>query len=324
VTRSAVRVDGSDAFTASAAAGLTPTSSSNPGFAPLSFTYSQDPTSGNVTIREIDTLVRCAPQPDAFPRSAATCSAFAPAGVRLDRTLSQSADGRITTLIDSWQSTDGQAHAVDVFYQQGLAGSPAFQFPWVGPVFSLYTSDFYVTPPPVAASFLGRTSATLADLLDPLAAISFQRPPQVIRFRDARTVWLQYTPTAPPTGSATVALAYARATTLADVSALAATAQTGLASLPCVVPRVIGLTQAQARSALAKVNCRLGRVRHERSTTVRRNRVKSQSPRTGSTVANGYAVTVALSTGKPRHRHKARRRLAAAGRPTPSSRRAAA
>ncbi|HEX8085956.1 MAG TPA: PASTA domain-containing protein [Solirubrobacteraceae bacterium] len=61
------------------------------------------------------------------------------------------------------------------------------------------------------------------------------------------------------------------------------------AARSCVVPRLRGLSLAQARRRLAAANCRLGRVRGRR-----RGRVRSQSPRAASVRPAGTKVRVRM------------------------------
>jgi hypothetical protein len=57
----------------------------------------------------------------------------------------------------------------------------------------------------------------------------------------------------------------------------------------CVVPKLRGKTVKQARRALAKAHCSLGRVRG-----ARRGTVSTQSPRAGKRVAKGTKIRVRL------------------------------
>jgi hypothetical protein len=93
--RSAIQVDGANAFTPAGAATLFSTSSSLPGLAPLTVSVTSDPATGNMTIRESEVIVKCSPDATTWPVNPATCTSFVPAGVRLDRTVTQSGNGRL-------------------------------------------------------------------------------------------------------------------------------------------------------------------------------------------------------------------------------------
>ena len=64
----------------------------------------------------------------------------------------------------------------------------------------------------------------------------------------------------------------------------------------CVVPNVVGKTQAAAETALTKANCTLGTVTKKKSSTVAKGNVISTSPKAGTTTAAKVNLTV--STGK--------------------------
>ena len=67
----------------------------------------------------------------------------------------------------------------------------------------------------------------------------------------------------------------------------------------CDVQDVRGRTLAVATDLLARAGCAVGRVRRARSSTVRRGRVVSQSPRfPGSVLPAGGRVSLVLSLGR--------------------------
>jgi Trypsin/PASTA domain/PKD domain len=65
----------------------------------------------------------------------------------------------------------------------------------------------------------------------------------------------------------------------------------------CVVPRLRGKTLVGARAALARANCRLGRVTRSYSSGVRAGRVIRQRPIGGTRTTRGTRVSVVLSRG---------------------------
>jgi alpha-tubulin suppressor-like RCC1 family protein len=69
----------------------------------------------------------------------------------------------------------------------------------------------------------------------------------------------------------------------------------------CVVPRVVGLRLARARAALARADCRAGRI-SRRYARKQRGRVIGQSPAAGERRAAGTAVALAVSRGRKPHR----------------------
>jgi RTX calcium-binding nonapeptide repeat (4 copies) len=63
------------------------------------------------------------------------------------------------------------------------------------------------------------------------------------------------------------------------------------APLPCVLPRVVGLTLAAARRAVVAAGLRVGRITHRRSTAVRRGRVLAVR-------RSGVTVSLVVSSGR--------------------------
>ena len=68
---------------------------------------------------------------------------------------------------------------------------------------------------------------------------------------------------------------------------------------PCVVPNVVGRTLGQAKAALTRASCRLGRVTRAYSSRVARGRVVRQQPRAGSQLRPRAAVNLVFSRGAP-------------------------
>jgi beta-lactam-binding protein with PASTA domain len=66
----------------------------------------------------------------------------------------------------------------------------------------------------------------------------------------------------------------------------------------CVVPKLKGKTLAAARTALARGNCRLGKVTRNYLSTVRLGRIAAQRPPAGRRLARYARVSVVLSRGK--------------------------
>ena len=66
-----------------------------------------------------------------------------------------------------------------------------------------------------------------------------------------------------------------------------------------VAPSMRGMTQPEARSALARKGLQLGDVEESASESVPRGRVTSQNPLAGTTVEKGSTVDLTVSSGKP-------------------------
>ena len=121
--RAGVLIDHANAYMPSAAATLFNGSANALGLLASQTSISTDPSTGNVLIRETENLLRCSPDAATLPATALTCSSFVSAGVKLDRLIIQQGDGRQALVTDTWSSTDGRHHQVDVFYEDRLGGT---------------------------------------------------------------------------------------------------------------------------------------------------------------------------------------------------------
>lgn len=62
----------------------------------------------------------------------------------------------------------------------------------------------------------------------------------------------------------------------------------------CVVPNLIGKSLKGAKKALARANCRLGKVREPNGLTAKTDHVVKQAPKPGRTLAQGAKVSIKL------------------------------
>jgi beta-lactam-binding protein with PASTA domain len=60
----------------------------------------------------------------------------------------------------------------------------------------------------------------------------------------------------------------------------------------CIVPRLIGLKLARAKTKIRKAHCRLGRVRRARSRLV--GRVIAQKPQSGARRPRGFRIMLVV------------------------------
>ena len=296
--QSAIQVDGVNAFASEGAASLFTGSANLPGLSPLAVAVSTDPATGNLTIRESEVIVKCAPDQTTWPATPATCTSFTPSGVRLDRTITQGRDGRLASVIDTWTSTDGHAHKLSATYENGSISGAAFWFPWLTKNWVLYDTGNLVTPSATSPfSYLVKyASASDNDTKHSQGSALVQLAPEAMAFRSSSSLWVKEVRTVPATGNLTIGLAYVWGTTTAEVTASAAAVQTSL-TLPCVVPRTLGMTIPQASDAFRKNGCVLGKQIHEISSKVKKNHVKAQAPKAGLTVPNGTKITITVSDG---------------------------
>jgi hypothetical protein len=299
--RSALQVDGINSYPTTAAATLFSGSSALAGLQPLTVAVSTDPATGNQTIRESEVIVKCAPDQTTWPVNPATCTSFVPAGVRLDRSITQSGNGRLASIIDSWTSTDGKAHKVNAVYENGSTSGAAFQLPWISPEFTLPSANYQVPPSPNSPfNYLVKyASAADGNTRHDQGAAIVQLAPQAMAFKSSTSLWVQMDRTVPTSGALTMGFAYAWGATSAEVAAAAAAVQPTL-STPCVVPRALHMTIAQARDSFRKAGCVLGTVKKEPSTKFKKFTVKAQTSRSGATVLNGTRISITISDGAPK------------------------
>jgi len=72
----------------------------------------------------------------------------------------------------------------------------------------------------------------------------------------------------------------------------------------CKTVKLAGVTLSIAKLVIPALNCKVGKVKHATSRTVRKGLVISTSPGPGKTLTAGTAVTVTISSGRPKPRKK--------------------
>ena len=241
VTRSSVQVDGANAFGAASAEFLCGSTCAFSGIPVMTESHSYDPATGGLTIHESEPLVKCEPDPTTYPPTIGTsCTSFAPTGVSVSRVIQQDAGGRQSSLIDTYTSTDGAAHHLDlVSIEDAQESTAGYNFPWIdGSTYSTHTAgDTKSAPPSAPASVYVEWENTLADGDENGAqgAITFGQAPNGFAFAsqgDFGSTHLQalYTRTVPASGSLTLSQMFSWAFTKADAHTLAAQAQAALQS----------------------------------------------------------------------------------------------
>ena len=253
--RSEVQVDGRNAYDPAAAASLFPNLVGFPKTLTASVTF--DPTSGLVSSTADEPFVFCN-GPNAETPTAGTCPSFVDAGVKLQRTITTSDDGRVITMTDTWSSSDGAAHIMDLLYDDVVGvkdfgdGSRGWQFPGQAG-FSQYGSGASVSPPAAApGSILVRTNVTAPDG-DPneaLGAITFASAPAGFRFASNSELEEHRVLLVPAVGGASLTYIYSVGSTSADVIGLALAAQDRLQPLAVAITSPANGATASASPAL--------------------------------------------------------------------------
>ena len=304
--RAGVLVDHVNAYMPSAAATLFNGSANALGLLASQTSVADRPSTGNVLIRETENLLRCSPDAATVPATALTCSSFVPAGVKLDRVIIQQGDGRQSLVTDTWSSTDGRHHQIDVFYEDRLGGSaPVVSFPWAGG-FTSYPPGFTQAPPATAPfSFFTRSSPSApdGDVDNGQGAITLQDRPTTLRFRTGAAVWTQYVRTLTPETPTRISMAFSWATTQIDLTTLIGQAERSLGPTHCLVPNVVGRTLVDSKRLLLAGHCKVGKVKYATSRVRRKNRVIQQGHRASTTLTGGSSVALLVSSrliGKPK------------------------
>jgi hypothetical protein len=270
-TRTEMRVDGANAYLPADADEINSEASS--GFPTLTYSYSQDPLTGNLTIHESDPIVKC---PEAtFPATKTSCSSFLSTGVRDDRTIVQSNDGHLATITDQYVSTDGQAHTLDLLPQNdqyfGESGEKiAYRFPG--------ESSFATHKDGESVAFASETPAAVfaevqgspdGDTSTGRGAIVFDHSASPATFNEVKggdsDFYFHQSAAVPAAGSTTLRFAYAQAYSSSEVEALVRQAESSFRPpppppAPVVVPSnsfTFGKVKLNKRKGTAKLQVKL-------------------------------------------------------------------
>jgi hypothetical protein len=224
--RSELQVDGADGYLAGQMTDMGSVFTQNAGFPSLSYGYTLDPATGNLTLDETDQVVECSPAAAAFPPTTSSCSQFVPTGVQVQVRIVQSAGGRVASVSQSFSSTDGAPHNVDLEEDNEFAHpnhDGELNFPWTGGGLQAYTVAGQAIPGPSASgpgSFFVKGSAAAPDGSEVSAqgAVSFSNPPDSAKIvgttnNSSGFSWvdLHYARTVPASGSVALGFTYSNA-----------------------------------------------------------------------------------------------------------------
>ena len=233
-TRSDVQIDGQNAYDAVTAVGLSIGIGDLTKFPSLSASVVQDPADGDVTSDEIESWGRCA-TPVSYPPTSQNCPVFASTGVQLQRDITTSDGGLVVELTDTWSSTDGQAHSLDLLYddyvglhssnQQGV--QPGYEFPGQSSFSTYKAGDTLPGPGAAPGSILVRSDINAADgdTSQSVGAITFSSPPTGFTFISNDEFQEHQVLQVPAGGSVSLTYVYSTAHAVAQVQPLALAAQ---------------------------------------------------------------------------------------------------
>ena len=241
LTGAEIQVDGQNAYGSYSAQHLFTGSDGLSGFPAVKVTVdSFDPSTGNAQVTETEPLVTCTPD-NVYSPSSSDCTAFKPTGVSIRRVTDFIDGGRVQTVTDTYSSTDGAQHTLDLRYETDLANPNAgWELPGQSSFAQHSTGD--TGPPPGAAPGTVYTihNATQApSLTNPVAAMTFSSPYSSVRFDN--TLWntygnpdgstseqsglFDYQRTVPAGGSTVIAWSYATGTSMSEVQGSAQAAE---------------------------------------------------------------------------------------------------
>jgi hypothetical protein len=231
-TRSELQIDGTNAYAPDQAEGINPNATGLPA---LSYVYSVDAHTGDLVVHETDPLVKCPAA--AYPPTTASCASFAAAGVSDNRTITQDHDGHISWITDVFTSTDGNAHSLDLLWDNsqhfwggfGSSTQVEFEFPGQSSFSTHVAGDAVSLPATAPGTILVRMhGASDGDMATGQGAIVYDRPAAGATFTAVSTYnsefTLHETGAVPAGGSTGFRFAYVQDYLAANVASLAQTA----------------------------------------------------------------------------------------------------
>lgn len=195
-TRSELQVDGANAYAPTQAFFVNPNGTGLPA---LTDTYTVDKATGNVTLQETDPLVTCGTP--TYPPTTGSCATYVPTGVTDDRTITQDHDGHISWITDTFKSTDGKAHSLDLLWDEnqqffGPSGDSSqleYEFPGESSFSTHATGNTVSQPPSPGAILIRMHGAPDGDLGTGQGAIVYDRPVTAAKFTRVTPVDSEFT-----------------------------------------------------------------------------------------------------------------------------------
>jgi hypothetical protein len=233
-SRSNILIDGRNAYTSYGASNaysdgtLGQGSGEAAGFPALTSSYNRSATtSGDATISEGQGLVSCANA--SFPASQAKCGgatgssigSWQSDGVSLSRTIQQSSYGQLETVTDTYSSTDGTAHNIDVEY-----GNPSSFYAWKFPGSADYQAygpgdSVSLAGNSIDAIYSGYSDSASNPNAESASAVIYTTQPSGATFNNRGDLLLDYQRQVPAGGSITITHLYVSGYDAAATSAAA-------------------------------------------------------------------------------------------------------
>jgi hypothetical protein len=184
----------------------------------LTYTHAVDPATGNTVLTEVDPLSKCA--------DPASCTAYVPTGLRVERRIAQDHAGRVVRIVDTLRSTDGNAHGFSFAYDEragsGISSDPGYRFPGESSYTAHADGDSVPGGPGAVSTIYAITDHTAApSLTNPVGAITVSPAPDIARFRGSDQFKLVFTGTVPAGGTKTISQSFATGASQAEVDGYA-------------------------------------------------------------------------------------------------------
>jgi hypothetical protein len=251
VNRSEIQIDGLNAYGSDSADNLFTNSDKLDGFPALTASLdSFDSSTGNAQTTESEPLVKCTPEPEnLYAPTSSDCTAFASTGVAIKRVTSYSNSGRMATVTDTYSSTDGSAHSLDLEYETDLGNSTSgWELPGQSSFTTPSTGATGTAPSTAPGTVYGIYDAGSAPSpSNPVGALTFSTPYNSVNFYN--TLWtgensalFDYQRMVPAGGSMSIIWSYATGTSLAEVQGYAADALAALRPAVTITSPANGVT----------------------------------------------------------------------------------
>jgi hypothetical protein len=239
-TRSQMQVDGSNAYNSH---GIDEMFGSVEHFPDLTFSSTENPLNGDVTITDSEPLVTC--QSGEYPPSSG-CQPLVSTGVRDVRTIEQGDDGHLVVISDRFASTDSQAHNVDLepqnfqsFSSFSSENGEAIGYRFPGQATYSVHPDGQVVPfadSQAGTIYVRVEGSSDGDHTTGRGAIVFDSPASPATFDEVNSEYSGFhfhqTVAVPAGGSTTVRFAYVQAYRQSEVEALAGQQEAAWGSVP--------------------------------------------------------------------------------------------
>ncbi len=226
--RSEIQIDGRNAFGSFGANAAYSTGGQAAGFPPLTVTIGRESgVGGNALIAESEALVSCADP--SYPATAAKCGggkgSWNRDGVTFSRSTAQTRNGQVVTQTDTFTSTDGRAHGLDLEYDSytgtGIFSAPVWLLPGSAGYATYSPGDTAGFPSGSTDAIFARDGVLGGNALESPVALVYNTQPDSARFTSASQLLLNYRRTVPAGGSLTISHTYIDTADSATTTALA-------------------------------------------------------------------------------------------------------